>query len=905
MSQAPLQPELLLGHMAHVRRLARRLVFDADLAREVEQETWLAALEHAPRDLRNPRAWLSRVTRHAARRLWSRRERRQDVERLASEDGSEKAPPDLLEREQALRTLLAAVDRLPEPARTAVVLHHLDGLALREVAQRTNAPLETVRSRTKRGLALLREDLGRDQRGGASWCLALVQAMAIAPPHPERGLLLAAREVLLSLTLMSTTLKLAAVTGGVALTLLSGWVWLDRSDPVEPRVPNQPASATPQRVQGGADAGDMQAIDPVPQSSERVAAVSAPVSAPALAPSPVSTTGSLEVELSWAEDGTLAAGVPLMVEPRGGAAGFESFWVESSASGRVTIDDLLPGNYFLHPLFGGLGMVSVKAGATTEVRIAIPPGVRVTGLVRETDGTPVAGAAIFLWPGGYHAQFEGAIVAHSDVRGEFALRSVPAGTGASLSARADRRAPTLQVVLTGAHEGKIRTELVFEAAGRPLAGRVLAPNGQPIAGATLVVGSEREIRILKRADGTMAYPPIGQRIQTDPDGEFQVRGAPLETIPIQVRAPGFAPWRGNWVAEDVDWREIWLEPGARISGVVRDAAGKPVAGAWVRTGPPIFFASTMAVSAADGSYSLEAIAPGTCKLIAESASDGEAKARFQLASGEEFLWDPVLGGGREVRGWVEAPGSARGGWVVRGYRHAALGGSYAQRVTTDADGRFTLRQVPDGEISVSLLAQGSSFPVAYAYGVTAGGPDVVLRPDPDRLPSARITGRLVDQAGTPVRSADVWARHAILGNKLIHPDRTDGTFALGPLPPGEWTVEVDPLTAGWAIARHACVLAAEEELDVGALSLGPGGTLEVTLLGAPKEETAIQAEIHDAEERVVDRLTFADGVASSRPLVPGEYRLTFASSSEDANSADQPFVIVAAEETFLKVRLER
>ena len=80
MSSNPYEPEVLLAHAGHVRQLARRPVFDADLAREVEQETWLAALEHAPRHLANPRAWLSRVARHAAHRLWARRERREEHE---------------------------------------------------------------------------------------------------------------------------------------------------------------------------------------------------------------------------------------------------------------------------------------------------------------------------------------------------------------------------------------------------------------------------------------------------------------------------------------------------------------------------------------------------------------------------------------------------------------------------------------------------------------------------------------------------------------------------------------------------------------------------------------------------------------------------------------------------------
>src|SRR5262245_24525771 len=84
----PLDPELLLQHAAHVRGLAQALVLDAELAADVEQETWLAALTNAPRELRDPRAWLARVVQNGARRLRARRERRGEHELRA---GAERA----------------------------------------------------------------------------------------------------------------------------------------------------------------------------------------------------------------------------------------------------------------------------------------------------------------------------------------------------------------------------------------------------------------------------------------------------------------------------------------------------------------------------------------------------------------------------------------------------------------------------------------------------------------------------------------------------------------------------------------------------------------------------------------------------------------------------------------------
>ncbi|HUR27013.1 MAG TPA: sigma factor, partial [Planctomycetota bacterium] len=70
----------LLVHADWLRALARRLVQDADRASDVEQETWLAALEHPPRDASAPRKWLAQVLRNVVHE-----KRRSDLARHAHE----------------------------------------------------------------------------------------------------------------------------------------------------------------------------------------------------------------------------------------------------------------------------------------------------------------------------------------------------------------------------------------------------------------------------------------------------------------------------------------------------------------------------------------------------------------------------------------------------------------------------------------------------------------------------------------------------------------------------------------------------------------------------------------------------------------------------------------------------
>jgi RNA polymerase sigma factor (sigma-70 family) len=906
---AALEPEVLLRHAAHVRALARRLVFDAELALEVEQETWLAALRHAPAELRDPRAWLARVVRHVARRLGARAARRGELEaraggeraRLESTGSTEADPSDLAAREQALRTLLAAVARLPEPVRRALVLHHLDGLSLAEVARRTEAPLETVRSRVKRGLELLRADLARG-RGAAQWSLFLVRAFELAPPALGRGLGLVLRQAALALTLMSSTAKLVA--GVTTLLLLAGLLQLAR-DPR--RAPAPPVASSDELAPSlESAAGPRASAEP----AERVRRD--PVLARTAPPAPAASaarTGSLALELVWADDGR-AAGQVLVCVSRIGAHGT---WHATSDDGRLALADLEPGPLTVQPLPGGLAWLAIVAGETCAQRVEIPRGIAVTGRVETRTGEPIAGAEVFLSPGGPVPQHEGGVVARTDARGAFALRTAPAEVGACLSARAAGFAPSEQVLLTGARASACELTLVLAEPGRALRGRVLDAAGAPVAGALVLVGSEREWRPRRRPDGTPAWAPIGELARTDEAGDFALAGVALGELALQVRAPGQPAWRGVVAADAPQPLTIRLARAARVSGVVRTASGAPAAGVRVRVGVAGGFASLASTSDEAGAYALAPLPPGTLELVAERpprgpASGGDARASvvLDLREGEERRWDPLLPATRELCGRIEADGLPLDGWTVRGWRDVdpRQPEPYVEETRTGEDGRFALERAPEGEIGLALFGRGGTpFALARLERVPVGGPEVVLRPDPALLPTCTILGRLVDASGAPVRSADVRAAHASLGATLVHPDPVDGSFRLPALPAGEWTLEVDPLLPGWGLTRSAHGLAPSETWDLGDVRLGLGGTLTVRLTRAPElAGVPVTAELHDASGSTVAWLTFEGELARSRPLAAGTYRLVLAGQGT-ALAPAQEVVIVAGEVTQATIEL--
>src|SRR5688500_12123146 len=68
--------DALLAHREWGRSLARRLTEDESRADDVEQQTWLTAIERPPRHARSLRGWLGAVVRTAARKA-----RRSDMRR--------------------------------------------------------------------------------------------------------------------------------------------------------------------------------------------------------------------------------------------------------------------------------------------------------------------------------------------------------------------------------------------------------------------------------------------------------------------------------------------------------------------------------------------------------------------------------------------------------------------------------------------------------------------------------------------------------------------------------------------------------------------------------------------------------------------------------------------------------
>ncbi|MEW6741932.1 MAG: sigma-70 family RNA polymerase sigma factor [Planctomycetota bacterium] len=233
---ASIRTEEFLAHSDFVRTLARNLIADEGRAEDVVQQTWVAALEHAPARPISLRAWLARVARNLV--LTARRRERRLIERqeLAAVPETVPSTAEIFEREVIRRRVIEAVVALNEPYRSAIILRYYERLPPREIARRLKIPVNTVRTHLQRGLALLRKQFDAEHGGDrTAWCTWLAPVAGLKLVTSGAGGSMATTTVLIGALAMSSKLKIGLVTVVLALGAgLALWQVLPVSDTEPP-----------------------------------------------------------------------------------------------------------------------------------------------------------------------------------------------------------------------------------------------------------------------------------------------------------------------------------------------------------------------------------------------------------------------------------------------------------------------------------------------------------------------------------------------------------------------------------------------------------------------------------------------------------------------------------------------
>ena len=149
--------------------LAYRVIGREEDARDVTQETFLRAFRGlaAFKGQAKFSSWLYRIALNLCRD-WIRRKKRSpiatlpedvELEDLASDAGATETVEDLVSRRELSELVEAAMARLPEEQRTAIILKEYHGMTFQEIADLQGCPLSTVKTRLYQGLSVLRREL--------------------------------------------------------------------------------------------------------------------------------------------------------------------------------------------------------------------------------------------------------------------------------------------------------------------------------------------------------------------------------------------------------------------------------------------------------------------------------------------------------------------------------------------------------------------------------------------------------------------------------------------------------------------------------------------------------------------------------------------------------------------------
>jgi RNA polymerase sigma-70 factor (ECF subfamily) len=172
-------PALLARHMDGVYRFAYRYLRHGEDAEDVTQETFVRAWKNLKRfdTTRNFKTWLFTITKNAALDL-IKKKKPLLFSQISEEDdqldmllapyvGTQELPDAVLGRKMVAADLERALGALPPGYRTVLAMRYRDHLKFREIAEALGEPIDTVKSKHRRGIILLRRVISGDVAGSS------------------------------------------------------------------------------------------------------------------------------------------------------------------------------------------------------------------------------------------------------------------------------------------------------------------------------------------------------------------------------------------------------------------------------------------------------------------------------------------------------------------------------------------------------------------------------------------------------------------------------------------------------------------------------------------------------------------------------------------------------------------
>ncbi len=784
----PVSAETLLAHEDWVRALAGRLLADEHAVDDAVQDTWVAMLERPPS---NARAWLRRVVRNVSVRARTRERRIRRREEQVATPEHLPSVDDIVAREQMRRVVVRAVLTLPDHYRDVVVLRFYEGLRPSQVAERLSVPVETVRTRLKRALRILGEQLAAQNTDRRTLA-------AMAGLH---GAGLVKGAIGMSVKLKATIA--IGIAAGIALVVLQ--IGGDDGVTVEPTSSERPAASARVESSPLGPSPEPTAEAPPSEAGERVVDVPPPLRRLESIWGHVRNrhgepiAGSLVRVVRRARAGYASDVDTTLASCRADAEGAYRVGpiAPESSTRAVILEASAPGYFTAHR--------PAHVGTTQDFRLG--RGGRLVGRVVDPRGEPCPDTHVVLHRrndpyGGVNRRVPiGGVTTGRD--GRYAFDELQPGEYGAIVVPTDRPSPiTRDLELPIRADRETRHDFVV-GDGVTVVGRVVdKATNRPVAGVEVIAASNKAARAM-----------------TDESGLFRMRGVDpsvRSATAFAIRAEGwaFSKFNYNSVGDHPEQSgpirrvaDVYVDRTGVVEGVVLDSDRRPVVDAFVTFDRSLSRDSGVSTDG-EGRFRLPGLDPAYANYqILRVRAVGFPATRVQLPPGKP---------GEQRKGVVV---QLRRGGTLHGRVTDANGvgiaeacvrvwsenGRWATR--TDTDGRYELDVLP-GVHDVTALARDAQ--LLYRSPLLRDTRSVV-RVTSGRRTSADftlrrggiLTGRVVDDHGQPVEGANVSAgptRFSLADTRRAITD-ADGRFRIEGLFREEGCLRVGAHKAGYDADR--------------------------------------------------------------------------------------------------------
>jgi hypothetical protein len=393
-------------------------------------------------------------------------------------------------------------------------------------------------------------------------------------------------------------------------------------------------------------------------------------------------------------------------------------------------------------------VVTLVPGGETQVQVVMHRGGSLEGRVVDSDDRPVSATRVFV------SATRGTLerMTHTASDGTFAFAALPESVILTTS-NDDEETPDVRAPFEIPEGGRREVTVRLPAPRSPLVVTVVDTRGEPVSAAQV---SARSLSV---------DAPLRVTAFTDDRGEAilkRARGVPLR---VEVTAPSMAP---RVVVTEASSQSLRVELAAAetLTGeVVSERHRDPIAGAEVVL--HLDWGVRRATTDSEGRFALRELPAGTAHLAVRASGFAAAERAVNVADTggrRESVLDRVeLTEEGVVEGDVV---DARGDPVV-GARVAnglaptwlLVGATPSGVAVTDANGRFTLRELSEGSITVEAYApdvgRGRLSGVAVVAGRTTDRVHVVIERDVADAGEPPASGGVAVTLGETTRPTEV------------------------------------------------------------------------------------------------------------------------------------------------------